>query len=558
MEAYLGLSIILISIIVFLLYLQMQSKVNRLNKIVRIQEAIKNSAIPVIIATDSKGIITFFNQGSQALLGYSEEEVVGKMSMIELCDPTEILERKEFLLKIGHSVNSDFEALVAFNKDFISTTTEWNLKARRGHLIRCLQSVILVKDKKQQVEGFLFIGNDLTERIRWEHKLEMAQEQAESANQAKSQFFAHMSHDLRAPLNSIIGFSNILNKNKNGNLDNQQIFYIQRVIENGKVLLNLIDEILNLNKIEVTILNTHAALVDLAPFIKNIISFLESKAKEKGIELIVDIPDALKPLKTDPEKLRDILHNLIGNAIKYTERGHVIINVKMDPQTKEAVQIDVSDTGIGIEEHHKEKIFEPFYQIDNGFARYYGGEGLGLSIVQSLCRLLGYQIKLKSLFNHGSTFSIVLHPIKEDQIQIENDSMDPSITEKSIDQDFQDLTILVVDSDDESRTILAHEFEENGCHVLQAATGKEALRLAGEQPVHLITIEMLMNPMNGYDIVKALQENQELKQIPFAFISHIAKDIQGKVPRSLAYLAKPVSVEDVKNLLQKCIARKGN
>lgn len=226
--------------------------------------------------------------------------------------------------------------------------------------------------------------------------------EARAASKAKSAFLADMSHELRTPLNAVIGFTAVLLRNKGDVLAPQELAYLQRIRENGTHLLRLINNVLDLSKVEAGKMEVRREPVPLQPFIESTLAQLAGGVPSP-VTLKAQVPRGLQPLLTDPDKLRQVVINLVGNAVKFTPRGSVTVWVAGDDEGR-PVRLDVIDTGIGIPADRQEAIFEAFQQAEGGLT--YGGTGLGLTISRSLAELLGYRLSLTSEPGQGTTFSI--------------------------------------------------------------------------------------------------------------------------------------------------------
>jgi signal transduction histidine kinase len=248
---------------------------------------------------------------------------------------------------------------------------------------------------------------EIVHRERGEEELRKAKETAEAATHAKSEFLARMSHELRTPLNSIIGFANILRKNKRGQLDDTDLEFLERVRDSGLHLLSLINEVLDLSKVEAGKMEVYRQPVSVDALVRETVEQFRGQTVERDLVLQARIPPGLAPLVTDPGKLKQVLINLIGNAIKFTPRGIITVAVEADPATWRPRRVDVIDTGIGIPPDRRNVIFEAFHQAESGTDRSYGGTGLGLTISRSLCRLLGFGLTVTGGPSEGTTFSIL-------------------------------------------------------------------------------------------------------------------------------------------------------
>lgn len=249
-------------------------------------------------------------------------------------------------------------------------------------------------------------AHDVTEMKEITEELKTAKEIAESSTKAKGQFLANMSHELRTPLNSIIGFTNILLKNRSKASDDQEIMFLERVRDNSLHLMDLINDILDLSKIEAGKVELIIEELDLSELVYELIAGMGNQADVKHLILQSDVKKDLAPIKTDRGKLKQVLINLVGNAIKFTDEGQVTVRVLTDTDGKTPKRIEVEDTGIGISADRVAIIFESFQQADYSTSRQYGGTGLGLSISRSLCELMGFELYLESEVGKGSTFYI--------------------------------------------------------------------------------------------------------------------------------------------------------
>jgi signal transduction histidine kinase len=250
---------------------------------------------------------------------------------------------------------------------------------------------------------------ELAERERIERRLTDALAAAERANAAKTQFLGRMSHELRTPLNAVIGFSRLLAANRGARLAPTDVTLAQRIQVNGTHLLALIDDILDLSRIEAGRLDLELVPTDVATLVREVVDQLSHRAEDRRVELRVRVPDRLEPLVTDAMRFRQVLINLVGNALKFTEEGHVMVCVDADASGC-PIRLLVEDTGIGIPDDRVEAIFAPFEQAGPETGRRFGGTGLGLAISRELCSRMGYLLRVRSRPGDGSTFVVELAP----------------------------------------------------------------------------------------------------------------------------------------------------
>lgn len=378
------------------------------------------------------------------------------------------------------------------------------------------------------------------ERVRAQREAIAAREAAEQASRAKSDFLASMSHELRTPLNSVIGFANVLLKNRGANLTPQDIQFVERILDNGKHLLGLINGILDLAKVESGNMELEITQVHLDRLVAETLAQLHGHVRDRPVELRADLPTPLEPIAADAQKLKQVLINLVGNALKFTEKGSVMVRVAADPATAQPVRIDVVDTGIGIPAERQQAVFEAFQQADTTTSRKYGGTGLGLAITRSLLQLMGYRITLESEVGRGSTFSVHLVPADTPAGAV---AASPG-----------DRRVLVIDDDPDSRLILTQLLADIGCETLVAAGGAQGLRLAREHHPDLITLDLLMPKMDGMEVLAELRSDPALARIPVVVVSIVASESREKVVGVAGLLDKPVAREDLEPLIRDIFA----
>jgi PAS domain S-box-containing protein len=259
-------------------------------------------------------------------------------------------------------------------------------------------------------EGVIGVCSDITAIKQAQEELIRARDAAEAASRAKSQFLTTVSHELRTPLNSVIGFALVLLKNPDHHRDEEEQLYLERIRDNGHHLLTIINQILDLSKIEAGRIVLQTGYVDVSRLVQEVVRNCAGQAQAKGLELRAEVAPQLAPLVTDEGKLRQILLNLLANAIKFTEQGTVTVRLTGQPYHPPG-ELAVSDTGIGIPADKIEEIFEAFHQLDNQASRKYPGTGLGLTITRSLCQALGCRLRTTSVVGQGSTFAVELQPL---------------------------------------------------------------------------------------------------------------------------------------------------
>ena len=374
-----------------------------------LQRAILGSANYSIISTDTQGRIHTFNTTAERLLGYTAAEMLGRTPDI-IHDPHEVAQRAEELsIELGYPVAAGFEAFVAKTRLGQADEREWTYVRKDGSRFPVMLSVTSLFDDKGIITGHLGVAYDISDRRRAERELLEAKEQAEAANRAKSEFLATMSHEIRTPMNGIIGMSSLLLESK---LPPAQCEMVEAVRNSGEALMTIIEDILDFSKIEARRLDLVSEAFSVDSVIDGVVDLLSHKALAKGLELSVVIDDEVPvSLLGDSGRLRQIILNLVGNSIKFTDEGEInvfVSRVRSEADAMQSIEFRVEDTGIGMTPQQLGQLFNPFTQVDGSTTRRYGGTGLGLVISKRLVELMGGTIEVQSEHQRGSRFSFRL------------------------------------------------------------------------------------------------------------------------------------------------------
>ncbi len=479
------------------------------------------------VDTDEK--ILYANQCFCEMCGYELEELVGKKAskLFSKGENMEMMESKNEARKKG-----------------ISDAYEIAIKNKRGQLRWWLVSGAPRYDDNGQLVGSIGIHLDITDQKQLEIDLIDAREQAELSAKVKETFLANMSHEIRTPMNAILGMANQLAKT---NLNDKQHFYLDTITSASENLLIIINDILDLSKIEAGKLTLEKIGLDLKAVIKRAMQVLMHKAEEKGLTISNSkFDDNTAPILIgDPYRLNQILLNLIGNAIKFTEKGSIDIRCTLLQETNnsQTILLEVEDTGIGMDETFVKNLFEKFTQEDTSITRQYGGTGLGMTISKDLIELMGGNIKVKSKKGHGTNISFSIEFEKGTTLDLpvknSNFALDTNM--------LMGKKILIVDDIDINRLVATTILSNYGAITLEAANGSEAIDVIKEETIDLVLMDIQMPIMNGFEASQFIRQNITT-ELPI--IALTANAIKGDNEKCFEagmndYISKPFKEEDL-------------
>jgi PAS domain S-box-containing protein len=536
--------------------------------------SIFENAAEGICQTTIEGHYLSANPALAKILGYdSPQDLIQNLTDINTQLYVQPQRRAEFIAAI-HAEQSitGFESQV-YRKDGCKI---WISENARG-----------VRDVTGRVVCYEGTVEDITDSKRAAEELKQAKEAAIAANRAKSTFLANMSHELRTPLNAIIGYSEILAEESEDLGYSDLVPDLERIRSAGRNLLTLINDILDISKIEAGRMDLYIEMFSIPALIESVVNTAQPLIDKNRNQLEVDCQADLTSMSADVTKVRQVLLNLLSNAAKFTTEGQITLTTRWydrelsppnyvppsSPTEERFIQFQVRDNGIGMSVEQQKQLFQPFTQGDASTTRRYGGTGLGLTISQRFCQMMGGYITVKSELNQGSTFTVIL-PLEvknatpvlpEDDEERSNDALDrvdeqpepvsvvnqsPPVCAQAVGS-VSTGTVLVIDDDPISQDLILRSLNIEPFHIKVASSGQEGLELARSLQPDVITLDIMMPDMDGWSVLSHLKADPNLADIPVIVISFMGDESRGFALGAADYLTKPVDSKRLGSLLQK-------
>ncbi len=503
------------------------------------------SNIDALMMTDPQGFISDVNQQMMTLTGRTRDELIGAHCKKFFTDPA----RAEAAIK----------RVLTENK---VSNYELTVRAQNGEETVVSYNAATFQDRDRKLQGVFAAARDVTERKRFERALQEKNLELEHASSMKSEFLATMSHELRTPLNAIIGFSEALKDGLMGPLSDTQQEYIGDIFTSGQHLLSLINDILDLSKVEAGMMTLELEAVDLDSLLSGSLSIVKEKALTQRIALELETDDGLGLPLLDMRKTKQIVYNLLANAVKFSTSGaSVRLSARRVPRNTvgmlsgawpvhsfpladseftEFLEISVSDSGIGISRPDMAKLFQAFSQIDSSLARKFEGTGLGLAMVKQLAELHGGTVAVTSAEGEGARFAVWL-PLRKG---VQADAALPPGGHAAPPGNTR--VALVIEDNDQAADLVRLLLEAEGFSVLRAASAEEALLLAPQHTLSLITLDIQLPGIDGWEFLSRVRDSTSLAHVPVVVISGMADSNLGLTRGAAAVLQKPISRAQLK------------
>lgn len=503
-----------------------------------------DSANAIIAVIDRHGVMININPYGEHFTGYTQEEIASEPYFWARFLQSHMQDKVFGIIKNAKEGN--------ITKSFQNS---WVSKENRERMFEWSNALVL--DTNGEMEYVTTIGIDITEQKERQIELEKAKEMAEQATKAKSDFLANMSHEIRTPLNGIIGLTELVLKT---DLESKQRDFLEKSNLSSHALLHVINDILDYSKIEAGKFDLENKPFELNSVLHNVMSLFEFQAEQKGLVLDLNFNVQQSLFIGDSLRLTQVLTNLVGNAIKFTESGEVAITVTQIDEDAEnsTIQFSVQDTGIGMNRNTQSKLFQEFTQADTSITRHYGGTGLGLAISKQLVNMMNGDIRVESEEGHGSTFFFTVTFGKMELVQGQSTQIKNVVSSDSLDA-IKGSYILLAEDNLINQTVTMGILEDLGIYIDIALNGKLAIELAEHNHYDLILMDLQMPIMDGFEATKAIRSLNGYQETPIIALSAAVmqqdKELTSQVGMN-AHLAKPINKEELLQVLVEWIKPK--
>jgi PAS domain S-box-containing protein len=500
-----------------------------------------NSTGEGIYGVDLEGICSFANPTCVHVLGYDEPSDLIGLNMHELVHHTRA-DGQPYPMEECHIYQATTERHGVHREDEVL----WRRDGTSFPVEYWSHPMVLGDELVGSVLTFV----DITERRAASEELLQAKASAEEASAAKSQFMANMSHELRTPMNAILGYSEMLTEDAEEEGYNDMVADLKKISSAGQHLLELINAVLDLSKIEAGRMDLHIEAVDLGELLDGVVAVAEPLIRKNGNEFDKRWDGDLPVMRTDVTKVRQSLFNLLSNAAKFTHNGVITLEVQRVGIEGAQIRFSVSDTGIGIPPERLEEIFEEFVQAETTTSRDFGGTGLGLSLTRRLSRLMGGDISIESTVGVGSTFSMTL-PVDLEHRSGRDVDERRARAAGSIQRGNEAAVVLVIDDDQRARELLTRALEGDGYSVVTASDGEQGIQLARSLQPSLITLDIIMPGTDGWSVLAQLKADPETSAIPVVMLSIASDREMGFMLGAVESLTKPVDRATLRALVHR-------
>jgi PAS domain S-box-containing protein len=489
-----------------------------------------------LVITDDTDAIVYVNSRMAELSGYSQEELVGGNAEELLVHPED---------RDAHHGRLDQR------RQGLPEQYEMRIRTRDGEGFWAEVNAVPFRDPDGQIVGSLAAIMDVTERKRIQEELVAAVDASEDASRAKSAFLANMSHELRTPLNAIIGYSEMLQEEVKDRDLGDLLPDLVKIHDSGKHLLRLINDILDLSKIEAGKMDLFPEIFEVPALVKDVAATVRPMVERGDNTLDVRCADDVRSVKADLTRVRQVLLNLLSNASKFTAGGRVALHVDLIAVNGAPwVRFRVADTGIGMAPEQLAKLFKAFAQADASTTRKYGGTGLGLVISRQLCQMMGGEVTVESAPGRGSTFTVLL-PTHVEEERPNGDVPAQPMAFETVPPVHGPTMVLVIDDDRLVRDLLRRFLEKEGFRVATSGSGDEGLRHARDLRPGIITLDVVMPGMDGWAVLRALKNDPNAAAIPVLMITIVDNPQLGFSLGAAEYLTKPIDWRRLSTALAK-------